>query len=97
VFLTSADGGVLTLIWSRWNGSTAYATGRSQPDHGTFTVRVTLSRPRQGTFTRMFIETRSAGKWYVNRLMLAFDDLGLHAWLRPSWVANPGCGCRPAP
>lgn len=95
VFLDSADGGELSLRWSAWTNQRAIATGLSRPDHGVYHVRVTMTRPRGGLFTRMVKSTEYGHVWHTYTLVLAESrDSSDFTWTIASWVRNPDSGLR---
>lgn len=101
VVTDSADGGELVIHWQRWTDRRASGTGRAYPDHGSYPIRVTASRPISGYFTRVTVLGRINGRWRR-------DPLGLCAlepvqtppflsWFNVSWMRNPAAGCAPWP
>jgi hypothetical protein len=76
IVLKNYQGGTLKLRWSSWTSSAARGAGKSYT-HTTQAIRVRLSRPKRGTFTRLKLYY-STGQTAV--LRLGREGSG-YAWL----------------
>jgi hypothetical protein len=93
----SADGGELVIHWRSWTATRAVGTGRAHPDHGSYPISVTASRPVSGYFTRLTVTGKTGAVWHPDPLGLGYLGGISLTWINLSWMNNPESGSTPWP
>jgi hypothetical protein len=99
IILDSADGGEITIHWTKWTSTVALGTGTAHPDHGSFPVQIRADYPADGDFTYLRLTHNLSGGPYTNVLVLTYSTDGYNdvSWERQDFVETDGCGCSPWP
>jgi hypothetical protein len=92
IVMDSADGGLLTITWTTWNGTEAIGHGTSRPDHGVYKISVKLSDPQFGTFqhfsTTYYKPDGKPGAPNILDLATTQESPTSNEWAPASWIKN---------